>query len=66
MRWKDDLRHIKLTFIRNNKVMQWGYGIFKLIDGLKTLFWSKRQIIILERTQDMKLQKLTIGGCISW
>lgn len=45
--------------------MQWGYGIFKLIDGLKTLYWSKRQVIILERTQDMKLQKLTIGGCIS-
>lgn len=37
MRCKDDPQYIQFNSIRNNRIMQWGYGIFKLIDGRKIL-----------------------------
>lgn len=53
MRCKDDPLYIKLNSIRNNRVLWWGYGIFKLIDRLKNLaltqqagnlYWKEQRI----------------------
>lgn len=37
MKCKDELHYIKLNSIGDNRSMQWGYGIVKVIERFKSL-----------------------------